>query len=562
MKFLIFFLILLIIKRNLLTNLNNSNRTDSIFNIFKETNGYIFSQMRAMKKHFHPEIQKHFEKSIKKYEYLYLTNKEDFVDFILDKFQELKYLEDNGHMQNTELEMKKEIFDFLGNFVKFYYSLNSFEKKEVDYIIEEHDTFSKDVIKFGINNPILFEEEIFSNLETLIESLPLFLLNQKKSNAGYKPKSKLNSDFKNFLINLNDEYKIDAVHNLTSYGEKNRHIDNILKNLKPKHKEGFSSFIEEFISESIINNEDFKQYYTLSKVNDINLDPFKQHKDLEKSRHFNLIKPIKNGPFRFKNINNPNPSNMTNLPKIKKPKIDQNKINEALNKNPGLRNQVEGIVQKIIAGNDRKRKEEAERDKSEISDDCSKNEEQLQNEINKQLGKLDENKASANEDLKEIPQEMIDKAGDPKASKKFASNLLIEFLKKLVILLVKHIPFYFFKFCIPPGPLVFGCCPEAAFFPQQLYNVFTAFEKVDKFKTVAKGYPDWLSGIGKENPSEIYYYICAQSYLTVHESALFNICNPTSIPITFMTLMGQIPGDLPLCFFGCLQVYFKIIYRL
>jgi hypothetical protein len=112
----------------------------------------------------------------------------------------------------------------------------------------------------------------------------------------------------------------------------------------------------------------------------------------------------------------------------------------------------------------------------------------------------------------------------------------------------------FFKICIPPGPLTFGCCPEAGFLPQQLYGLFTAFSKVEKFKQVAKGYPDWLSSVNHESFSESEYYTCAQGYLTLQESSLFNICMPMSlIKILPLNILAIIPGDMPLCFWACIQ---------
>lgn len=164
------------------------------------------------------------------------------------------------------------------------------------------------------------------------------------------------------------------------------------------------------------------------------------------------------------------------------------------------------------------------------------------------------------DEMKEIPEGLIENAGNPEKSSNITKNILLEFLKKLVIYVVTSIPFYFFKICIPPGPLTFSCCPEAMFFPTQLYNLFSMKEKVEKFKLVAKNYPEWLEQSGNAHFNKVRYYICAQSYLTAHESALFNMCNPlTMIWILPPVFTGQVNGDFPYCFWSCLQVNLYII---
>ena len=153
--------------------------------------------------------------------------------------------------------------------------------------------------------------------------------------------------------------------------------------------------------------------------------------------------------------------------------------------------------------------------------------------------------------LKEVPLSII--AGKSFCSAGMIKDKLTKFTKKLTELIVKHM-FHL------NGPLVFGCCPEDAFFPMQMYNVFTALAKVDKFKTVAKGYPAWLCTIGHEKFTENEYYMCAQGYLTIHEFALFNICNPMSLIYTNpLYMMGLLPRDWPLCFYGCSKKLFYLL---
>ena len=93
------------------------------------------------------------------------------------------------------------------------------------------------------------------------------------------------------------------------------------------------------------------------------------------------------------------------------------------------------------------------------------------------------------------------------------------------------------------------------FFPQQLYHLFTFKEKNEKVKLTAKDFPSFLQVIDKANKGKIFYYMCAQSYLSLIESTVWNFCNiPSMMYLNPLTLMGFIPGDLPLCFWACILV--------
>lgn len=523
------------------------SQKDSIFQIIKSTNGHIFSQMRGMKNNFHPEIQDAFEKSIKEYEYRYLSNPRDFVDFIWDKFEHLKNFEQNKKINLNEI-YQQDIYDFLKEFLSFYNSLDKIEKEHVDNLIEKQDGFTKDLLKSAREHSFILDDNIFGHVSNLVESLPIFFF--KSGNiTDHKtiPSKKINDDFKNFIEMLYKEYDLHEIRNQKSYSDKNKKAEEIIKSFKPKHKEWFSSFMEEYIQEAVVNNDDFKKYYTLNKMRDIDLSILKENYDSEQNKISHLMKKPPNGPFRFKYT-------VENLIKVEKPKINAKTVGKALNKNPGAAAKAKKVIDKIIGANRKEAAEEEAIEKTDLSGPCDEREAKLKNQLQKKLDNLEKKEKESENELKEVPKDILGVAGNPKASAMMAMNLIAKFIKKLIVLLVKHIPFFFFKFCIPPGPLTFGCCPEAGFFPQQMYNVFTALEKVDKFKTVAKGYPDWLSGIGGEQFGEIRYYMCAQSFLTVHESALFNICNfQTMNYYNPLNLMGMIPGDYPLCFYACLQ---------
>ena len=106
----------------------NSDNKDSIFYIIKSTNGHIFTQMRNFKNNFHSDIQKKIEKVIKEYEYRYLSNKEEFVEFLWNKFNYLKNYEND--INNIDDEYSENVIQFLKKFIKFYNNLKKKKKKK------------------------------------------------------------------------------------------------------------------------------------------------------------------------------------------------------------------------------------------------------------------------------------------------------------------------------------------------------------------------------------------------------------------------------------------------
>lgn len=216
--------------------------------------------------------------------------------------------------------------------------------------------------------------------------------------------------------------------------------------------------------------------------------------------------------------------------------------------------EIKTSIKKAIKANLVKRAKKDSNNIIDLSGNCKDQEDKLKDNIERQMKNLNDENKEADEALSEVKKSLFNNLGDPKKVSSTLTDILSMFLKKLSEMVVKHIPFYFFKICVPPGPLTFGCCPEAAFFPQQLYAAFSAFEKVEKFKISAKGYPTWLRKNNNQDFDEIDYYVCAQSYLTLTESTLFNFCNSLSLVVIHpLNLAGMLPGDLPLCFWACLS---------
>ena len=180
----------------------------------------------------------------------------------------------------------------------------------------------------------------------------------------------------------------------------------------------------------------------------------------------------------------------------------------------------------------------------------------LDDNIKKMEQKEAENERKVQQLLKEVPKswtKMPNKDSKMKMLKDVIKQIVVGASKKVVT----SIPFFFFKICIPLGPLTFGCCPEAAFFPSQLYNAFSFLEKTESFKLAAQSYPDFLEANKKDKKGKSFYYICAQNYLSVIMTNLWPVCYFRSLNrIDPMTYLGMVPGDMPICMEACITVFF------
>ena len=122
-----------------------------------------------------------------------------------------------------------------------------------------------------------FNDDNYSNISNIIEHLPNFLLqDQENTKVGKDSIKKINPRFKNFLNDLNEQLKIHEVHKEKTTKQKKAKIENIIKGISEDKKKWFSSFLEEYITEAVIDNDDFKEKYTLQKMNEIDLLNLKQ----------------------------------------------------------------------------------------------------------------------------------------------------------------------------------------------------------------------------------------------------------------------------------------------
>lgn len=517
----------------------NSEKSDLIFDVIEKSKGFIFNELRNIKSQFPSYTHPKLEKEIKEYEFRYLSNKTEFIDYLFSKFdeyEERKKLDDEDFRINDN-DMQREIFFFLKKFLPFFMKI---PKREQNLFLKSNitDKFTKDIIKFGLEYQFLFfnnEQDntlnSSSQIENIIENLPNFLLKKNvsldnlSSFSEYEPSNiKINQKFNNFLQNLTSKFNMSFLKNdnIPLY-QKEEYVKINSEKLPPETMNQFSSFLEEYLHESVLDNDLFKQKYTL----------------LQNNINFNDMSFKQNQPVDQITVDEEAVINMT-----------QN-MNENQEK---LEASVES-VNLIKQNNQLESEKEKMQDIIDLSGPCENKEKELDQIIEMKLKKLEEEQNKVEDELREVPEEFLTTSNEDSKSKfKKMLNIIEEFIKKVLKLAAKHFPFYFFKICIPAGPLTLGCCPEAGLVPQQLYGVFTSFDKVEAFKVAAKGYPDWLASIGHQDFGETQYYLCAQSYLTIQESSLFNICSPTSlIYLLPPNWFGLLPGDMPLCFWACLQ---------
>lgn len=534
---LIFFLVISYTLQN-----QNFEKSDLIFDVIEKSKGFIFNELRNIKSQFPSHTHSKLEKEIKEYEFRYLSNKTEFIDYLFlkfDEYEERKKLDDEEFRINDN-DMQREIFFFLSKFLPYFIKI---PKREQNLFLKSNitDIFTKDIIKFGLEYQFLFLNNEQNNsinsslqIENIIENLPNFLLKKNvsldnlSSFSDYEPSSiKINQKFNIFLQNLTSKFNMSFLKDINiPFYQKEEYVKKKSEKLTHETMNQFSSFLEEYLHESVLDNDLFKQKYTLLH-NNINVN------------RYNDMSFKQNEPVNQISVDEEAVINMTqNL------KENQEKL-EASTESVNL----------IKQNNKLQNEKEKMRDIIDLSGPCENKEKELDQIIDMKLKKLQDEQNKIEDELNEVPEEFLTASNEDSKSKfKKMLNIIEEFIKKVLKLAAKHFPFYFFKICIPAGPLTLGCCPEAGLVPQQLYGVFTTFDKVEAFKLAAKGYPDWLASIGHQNFDENQYYLCAQSYLTIQESSLFNKCSQTSLIYSLPpNWFGLLPGDMPLCFWACLQ---------
>ena len=480
---------------------------ESLFENIHLTKGYIFTQYRQIKTVFPEYLHKELEQHIKEYEYRYLSNKDEFIDYIFLMYDEYKSRQNLTDVlfRINENDFKEHVYTFLKEFIPLYKQLPRYEKETIDKFILEHNdnVFLKEVIQFGEKYYFMFDTQVNNNntaegIRDIIENIPRFL-NKERNTV------KINNEFDELIINIS---------NVINSNINSEHINNEFMSLDKK-VDYLSNEISTLISNSSFNKfSSFLEMYINESIN---------------------------------NINGSNTNNVNEM--VMEENAIDNYKNEIQSGNKAVQKEILKNINNNINDNN---------NLNTISNDCNYETKlnELQQIINKNLHEIQQNEIEAQNELKEVPSTYLNNNNTTENSKfKLILNIIKQFIAKVLKLAIQHFPFYFFKICIPAGPLTFGCCPEVSFYPQQLYNVLMSFDKVDQFKLSCKAYPDWLSSIGHdEDFSETRYYICAQSYLTIQLSSIWNMCNVISLNyLLILNFFGLIPGDLPLCFWACLQ---------
>ena len=104
----------------------NSEKSDLIFDVIEKSKGFIFNELRNIKSQFPSYTHPKLEKEIKEYEFRYLSNKTEFIDYLFSKFdeyEERKKLDDEDFRINDN-DMQREIFFFLKKFLLFFIKIS------------------------------------------------------------------------------------------------------------------------------------------------------------------------------------------------------------------------------------------------------------------------------------------------------------------------------------------------------------------------------------------------------------------------------------------------------
>lgn len=725
---------------------------NSIFNTIKQTRGYIFEQLRNAKAIFPADLHSFFENSIKEYEYRYLSNDNEFKDYVTTMYESLKNAEESGYFNKH----KNELELLIAEISKMLYSIENVSQREstVNDILGKHGkhTFYRSVLLKLFESAYSSNHDHFDGIDKILEFMTMLLSSGKTYSKDYDsdpytnhtrnythddsihhkniPDSfRVDDEFKEYIQTLHDKYKFSDVKRNLTYSNNVLHNDHIKgMGIEKEDHEKFSRMFHRYLNNSIINNDEFKEAYTINKgEHDLdNLHKIHTNNILdEKMKKIETNGKPKQQGRKMKSADTPEPASFLEIkeevlfaesdpsadymkaidisivggffkrPQVKKPtsiaksliqseeasakkrtsrtstsvseagnaelvnsagmgpsndpNSDENQkikeqakvieklqeetkkisdklteeqeeefdrlarkekelqeLNEKYEKNGRIINSatqsqkykdasdsesdygsgliplllkpimlilelltkkasqtinqmsvqpVKDSISSAILANVKKRAvDERKKYDENTSGECPDAQKKLDNILKNQLDEMKKDEEDAKKSLEEVNPGFLENVGNPVSSVQMMENIVVMFLKKLIQLVITHVPFYFFKICLPPGPLTFGCCPEAAFYPEQLYIIFTVFEKIEKFKMVANAYPSWLAELGNEDFDENRYYSCAQGYLTLTESTLFNYCNfPTMVFIHPLNLAGMIPGDLPLCFWACLQ---------
>ena len=226
----------------------------------------LFEELRSLRKKLmnttHGNI---LQNQIQKLETLYLTNPEDL-------YNELKQIHEDYINFKQSDDYKKGIHDLkvsISEFSQEYESADDKQREKIHKYINSLDPYTKASIDHVLEHRYLYNAQNY-NLTHLIESLPHMLTDFEGHHKAPKihPSFKVNKKFRMLLDEIEHYYRPSSTKNMT-YHEMQNYMRNLKKNFHPEHKEKFSSFLQEYFVESILENDYVKDRYTQNNMDKI-----------------------------------------------------------------------------------------------------------------------------------------------------------------------------------------------------------------------------------------------------------------------------------------------------
>ena len=250
----------------------------------------LFEELRKQKKQlegtpFHDLVHK----QIKQYEYLYFKNPAVLYKELEQIHEDFKSFSESDDYKNHVHEITKSLNEFNEIYDDYRNNNNNNKTKynsDLNHIhnyIDNLDEFSKESIKHIIDHRYLYNRQNH-NLTHLIESLPHMLTDFEGHHKAPKihQSFRINNKFQTFLNEIEHYYKPSSTKNMT-YLEKKKFLTSLEEKLHPEHKTVFTSFLQEYFQEAVLDNDYLKDRYTRNNMDKI-IEEY--NKDPEKYNNF------------------------------------------------------------------------------------------------------------------------------------------------------------------------------------------------------------------------------------------------------------------------------------
>ena len=459
--------------KNININKNVDDKIDHVVKVISSSQDIFFKNLKELGRNFNNNrVKSSIDKHFKNFKLTYIINPNKFKSDIKDLYLDYnEFLESEDHKSDHD-----DIADYLHTISSNYENLNEIEKLQLKlHLNNTYDESEKNFLCNLLDNAYIYNNDNF-NITNLVEMIPHYFADFKGEHT--KPENvesyKLNPDFSQYLHNIHRDYNLSGLKKMKSK-ERRIHLDKlgtINKQAHKKHYEGFSSFLTEYVHESVINNDPlYDRYLNNNKHKNNNQFDFVKIKDFLKSKfkseedkidNLNLREILRNKRKtkpRFQENPSGQPSNTStevssnnstdNSKENKKPvKVeDSKKINNKVKDNVGPIVGAQALLDEM------KKKVEKEKQRVRIKETC--NHTDTENQVMEIVAKKDEEAKKVNDEaqklMSELDPDILPNTGKPEGASNMMSKIMTEFMSKIMELLVKHIPFFFFKICIPPG---------------------------------------------------------------------------------------------------------------